>query len=686
MKHFTFSLKMLLFSLFVVGGVNSAWADNKYTIGWGTASGENSKNFEVTNGTIEGILSFNSAQNASTTKPAYNSSSKELRLYYNSNGDGDGGSITLTPATGITITGFVMTTSTEPSVNYSVDGGTATSVTASSNIYTVTGISATESLTIQNVNKSNVQLRIKTIEITYITDSRAAVNMTGFSATNTTLVKGNTTVTTVTNDQAGWTAAYTYSSSKESVATVDGNGVITAVAKGTATITATLNVDANDENYRVGETTSKTLEITVNNPNHTASFSVNGTVTSSEVEEGEDIAFPTETPADVYGKSFVGWASSAIVGTTNVAPTFVTSATMGTSDVIYYAVFAASAIEVGNVTDELTNATTGVGEETTYSNWSGKTASSSAVYAGNSAGNYTTIQLRSNNSNSGVVSTTSGGKVTKVVVEWNSNSANGRTLDVYGNNTAYEAATDLYNTSKQGTKLGSIVNGTSTELVITGDYAYIGVRSNSGALYLDKLSITWVGTTTVYSDYCTTVPTVTISSALYATYVTPAAVSFGDDVTAYVVSAVGTDNVTLTEVESVPANTPVVVKADAAGTYPLTFAESATAPATNYLLVSDVNVTSDGTNFFALANMGGVGFYVVGSGVEIPAGKCYINTSSPAKSRLTFNFEGEDATAITAIEAADAINNGVIYNLSGQRVVKPLKGIYIQNGKKILVK
>ena len=144
-------------------------------------------------------------------------------------------------------------------------------------------------------------------------------------------------------------------------------------------------------------------------------------------------------------------------------------------------------------TDVIDLALTGVASgSSTYSTWSGKSGStSSAVYAGNSAGGNSSIQLRSSGSNSGIVTTASGGKVTKVAVTWNSNTTSGRTLDVYGKNTAYSAATDLYNSSTQGTKLGSIVCGTSTELTISGDYTFVGLRSNSGAMYLDKIEITW---------------------------------------------------------------------------------------------------------------------------------------------------------------------------------------------------
>lgn len=141
-------------------------------------------------------------------------------------------------------------------------------------------------------------------------------------------------------------------------------------------------------------------------------------------------------------------------------------------------------------TDVLNREFTGI-TGTTYTEWSGKTSNSDAVYAGQSAGSNESIQLRSNNNNSGVVTTNSGGKVKKIIVTWNSNTANGRTLNVYGSNTAYTAATDLYDEEKQGTLLGTIVNGTSTELVVTGDYEYVGLRSASGAMYLDKVEIVW---------------------------------------------------------------------------------------------------------------------------------------------------------------------------------------------------
>ncbi len=143
-------------------------------------------------------------------------------------------------------------------------------------------------------------------------------------------------------------------------------------------------------------------------------------------------------------------------------------------------------------TDVIDLAFTGVTSgSNTYTDWKEKVGSSSAVYAGNSAGGNKSIQIRSKSSNSGIVSTTSGGTVTKVKVTWNSNTSSGSKLNVYGKNTAYSVASNLYDNELKGTLLGQIEYGTSTELSITGSYAYIGLRSNSGAMYLDKIEITW---------------------------------------------------------------------------------------------------------------------------------------------------------------------------------------------------
>ena len=238
-----------------------------------------------------------------------------------------------------------------------------------------------------------------------------------------------------------------------------------------------------------------------------------GVTTDVTLNEGATITKP-ETDPTMTGYVFMGWTASCDVASDGADFTALTDFGTADSDKDFYAVFAVAATTGGGestpteITDVLNRETTGV-TGTSYTTWTEKTASSSAIYAGQSAGGNSSIQLRSEKSNSGIVTTASGGKATKISVVWNSNTTSGRTIDIYGKNSAYTVATDLYDTSKQGTKLGNIKYETSTELAISGDYEYIGIRSNSGALYLTSVSITWAsegtgGGTTTYDNYITT--------------------------------------------------------------------------------------------------------------------------------------------------------------------------------------
>jgi len=167
-----------------------------------------------------------------------------------------------------------------------------------------------------------------------------------------------------------------------------------------------------------------------------------------------------------------------------------------------YFFVAALAMVVGNafaadVTDELTWQALGLdGTTNQYKDYSGIKLTSTAVYAGQmSSGGGTNggkyIQLRTNNNNAGIVTTTSGGKLKSVTITFNEATTD-RAIEIYGKNEAYAAATDLYDADKQGTKLASIAaNADSKTLTVDGDYTFVGLKSANGAIYVDKIEITW---------------------------------------------------------------------------------------------------------------------------------------------------------------------------------------------------
>ena len=156
------------------------------------------------------------------------------------------------------------------------------------------------------------------------------------------------------------------------------------------------------------------------------------------------------------------------------------------------------AMVMGNVyADDVTDVLTWdklleAGQGNSYKEFSGKTITSTAVYAGQaSSGTDSYIQLRTNNNNAGIVTTASGGKLKSVTITFNSKTTD-RKIQVYGKKEAYTAATDLYNEATQGSLLKEIAaNDDNKTLTVEGDYAFVGLRSANGALYVDKIEITW---------------------------------------------------------------------------------------------------------------------------------------------------------------------------------------------------
>lgn len=258
---------------------------------------------------------------------------------------------------------------------------------------------------------------------------------------------------------------------------------------------------------------------------YTITWSVNGDETQTTTfYAGGEWTLPEDPTFDCNGRVFVGWTNNKIVQPQDIAPNvlYKEQGEFPTieSDITFYAVFAQEGTGDGSgtatVTDVLNREWTEV-SGTTYKDWNGKTARSSAVYAGNSAGGNESIQLRSDASKdaAGIITTTSGGKATNITVVWYDETAAGRTLNVYGKKSAYSAVADLRSEDTRGTLLGTIVKGTSTSLTINNDYEYIGLCSNSGAMYLTSIAITWAtdgegdGNATTYTSYTTSCADVT---------------------------------------------------------------------------------------------------------------------------------------------------------------------------------
>lgn len=160
--------------------------------------------------------------------------------------------------------------------------------------------------------------------------------------------------------------------------------------------------------------------------------------------------------------------------------------------------------------------------------------------------------------------------------------------------------------------------------------------------------------------------------------------------TAYVVSEINTNSVTLTEITSAPAWTGVILKGEA-GVYVLEETDSPAEVGTNLLQTSrggNRGGESASYDLFALAKKGDVvGFYKVKDGVTIPAYKCFLSIKKEASAPeyLAFILGGE-TTGINDVRSKMADVRGEVYDLQGRKVAQPTKGLYIMNGKKIIIK
>ncbi|HIT46546.1 MAG TPA: BACON domain-containing protein [Candidatus Cryptobacteroides merdipullorum] len=230
-----------------------------------------------------------------------------------------------------------------------------------------------------------------------------------------------------------------------------------------------LNVPAEAGTTTFNISSNEYWMIESNNPAYTVSpeeGTGNATIT---------VTYPANESEEPVEVSFTVLSDSGIENTVTLTQRSATQTTVEITDVLTANLFKATG--------------------TTYTEFSGVSVSSSAVYAGKTAmstDNDNAIQMRSSGSDCGIVTTSSNGKARKVVIDWHSETSNARVLWVYGSNEPFTSATELYNNGK-GERIAEIakIDGLNASFEIEGDYSYIGFRSNSGAMYINSIEITW---------------------------------------------------------------------------------------------------------------------------------------------------------------------------------------------------
>lgn len=228
--------------------------------------------------------------------------------------------------------------------------------------------------------------------------------------------------------------------------------------------------------------------------------------------------------------------------------------------------------------------------------------------------------------------------------------------------------------------VNKIASTTITEDAMVFDKnAVIKAKGSNGNLILDYILLEKV-----------TSEDVAVSAIKFATYVPTCNVVAPADVKVYTAKVNEAKSaVVLTEVPAgsvIAKGTPVLVGAEE-GSY--TFVASADEAATienNDLKAAAADTKGDGATIYALVEQNGEAVFApLKEGVAVSLGHAYLELPAASATRFYSIQFGGETTGINELPAA-AKADGAYYTLQGVKTSKAAKGIYIHNGKKVVIK
>lgn len=448
-------------------------------------------------------------------------------------------------------------------------------------------------------------------------------------------------------------------------------------------------------------------------------WSVNGVTTTEQVEQGQPITFdnaPEGIPADYV---FTGWYGDEYFNATD-APAYVSSAT-ATADVTYYAVFAKKSGEGTQTTIELTNDQIKAASDADKSDrgykereidgWKGKYSLplSKTIYS---------LLINRNTSatasahNSHVETPECAEPVKSITINTTNNTVAGRIIYLCSSNTVGAANADdaTYGSGTLEEQNGSVtipVKGETTKL-----YIY-----SSATLYIQSIQLTY-GEGATYSDFRTSladVPataTITLSEKCtdgemyYGTYSSTKPFVVSDDIIVSEISVI--DNQLYVEEYAtgavVPANIGVMVSSMTYGNHEVALSEEVGESVLGEenmlrptggagITAAEMAAKDAACKYYRLTMHKGetLGYFygaAEGAAFNIAAGKAYLAVPEALASKVLGFAIGGGVTGIGAVaDNGNAAGQRTVYNLHGQRVNGKLaKGVYIVNGKKVIIK
>ena len=552
-------------------------------------------------------------------------------------------------------------------------------------------------INVSNSDSSNGGLDVTSIvfykTVADKTSTTTAITTTGI--TNTDLKNGTAAGSLSASVTAGGSsvsgATVSWESEDMSVATIDEDGVVTLVGVGTTTITATYDGDdtyyGSSDTYELEVTDTREATVTsiddaglTNTDVYTST--VGGKLTASVTVGGSPVATATVTwessNIDVATIDSEGNITLLKAGTTTITATYAGAGSYAASSDTYELTVIDTNAPLLYESVSLYTSTSDSSTKITSSNASNylddtnkwNYSSFSNAYPGRNG----CFKLGSSSSNGTIVtnaiSLTGSGKLTFKAKQYKS-----------GENTMTVTATGATASGDVSVTAGSdfadytvYLNGATGSVVIT-------FATTSYRIFIDEIKL--VNAPATLSK--------TVTSAGWATFAPEYPVSFSSE-EAYIINTASESSTTLTEVSSVPAGTPVLLKGGGEHTLSVV-TSSSTDVSSNCLKVSDGTITKD-DGVYVLANgKYGVGFYLWVGDDALSEGKVYMQIPGGG-SRAFFSLDGVTSVSEELRVKSEEFATAPVYDLQGRRVDSQFaihnsqlkKGLYIVNGKKIVIK
>lgn len=648
---------ILLLCALVVG--TSAWADTVSFIFTGASA-----NCDAVSGTVSGI-NYETGKTGSATATAYNTTNG-LVLYGVSSG---GGFFNTTTELGGSITNIAVTTNNKKnSPKYTVYGskngsdwtqiGSQTDGGSTANFATTAGYTYVK---IANTTEATAQLGVNSIVITYTPSEKTDPTIT-FNNGSVRVGKALDLSTLFTSNSAG-TVTYSITSG-ESLASISGNTLTAGASTGNVTVQAS-QAAAGSYNAK-----SATATISVVDPD-LSSIAITTAPTKTTYDEGDlfdktgmvvTATFEDASTEDVTASCT--WEPNGALATTDdevtISYTYKGVTKTATQDITVNAYTQETQFDIALKNSlfgtSYSGTASGITDETPVS---GTLNRVTVTYAGSGNHYINDSQIRFYPSNKLTFEAPAGYIITKIVFT----SGGTWAATISSNNGTYTSGTKTW-------------TGGASSVLFTG----------SGSSRCDMTK----ATVTLSNSY-----PVTIGSSKYAAFCSNCALDFsGTEVKAYKAKVDG-GKVVLTKVDEVPANTGVILYGDA-DDYDVPVIASAAAVTENELIgvttrtLVEWETGGDGKYNYILQNGQ---FKKAAAGGHLKANRAYLHTSydvtsAGARDYLEFSFEGEEeTTGVNEVTTTNLTNNtNEYFNLAGQKVLNPTKGLYIVNGKKVVIK